>query len=761
VRFFHVSPPFSRYLSPRFHHVFTTLSVSPYPYLTTRAIARSVDDVVDVDVDIARARHRTTPVTSSLFAMSTSTTRASNANARARARSLGDSGRIRRRAGARARVPARATRDARSRDARSRASEDGGKKEKETIGRRRFAFDVAFVVAMAKEFGMATGDAGASEDASEGGAASDAETARAMAEPRGTEDALSAYDQMTRTGGNSQTAKALVAKGSGSKASGAKATEGGSGAPLAAIPVVLGVAGFAAFKALSGGGNDDGDDDRDEVVAATQVMKKPAAAAAPKAETPKAETPKPKAETPKAETPKPKAETPKPKVEAPKMEMPKMDMPKFEKPSFGKKMSLPPDAPRPNFPSRADASWNQPEVEEAAVVEPVVKGEAKEKAEDFAAVLKEKAAQAAAVAAEKAKVAAAQLEDKRAQQAAEQAERDRSAEERDAAERKQREKQLIEDERARIKAEKADRAEQQRLEREEARERREQEKAERAEERAREKEARASQRSADKEAKVSSRSVIKKSEESAPAAPSFPGFFSKSVDVDSDDEPIAAKTQIIKPPARQVKPEPTQTKKIAKPALSKSPSDEASLPANFPTVADLQGLDAQAKLELADEAEQYAERLVAKADAAEKFATGAVVSVLFFLKSGAQKQAVRARETADLAVEEARKVRAASTSSGNGALVGGVVALLVVAGAAAFALSSGGSLPSFESVSEPSTTNTVKIAQSNPRAKANSPSFQGASKKAPALRDVEAARAMEKVASGEMDAMALYEQMRR
>mmetsp|Transcript_6729 Transcript_6729/g.22068 ORF Transcript_6729/g.22068 Transcript_6729/m.22068 type:complete len:223 (+) Transcript_6729:406-1074(+) len=218
--------------------------------------------------------------------------------------------------------------------------------------------------------------------------------------------------------------------------------------------------------------------------------------------------------------------------------------------------------------------------------------------------------------------------------------------------------------------------------------------------------------------------------------------------------PVVARTQFMS------KPEPTETKKIAKPAAARASSGEATLPPNFPTVADLQGLGPDEKLALADEAEAFAERLVRKAEAAEKFATGPIVGLLFFLKSGAEKQAVRARETADLAEAEASRVRSAATSGGNGALIGGIAALVVVGGAAAVVLGNGVSLPSFEGGASTSSS-TVKITKANPRAKATSPMFQGSSQKAPALRDVEAMQAMEKVANGEMDASSLYDAMRR
>ena len=111
---------------------------------------------------------------------------------------------------------------------------------------------------------MMGSSARAAEDEVVAAAASDDAVAEAVVAapvepvvPQGTSDALSAYDQMTRTGGNSSTAKALVAKGSGSSsrvsATKKSSDDEGSGPPFAAIPVVLGLGWFAAFKALSGG----------------------------------------------------------------------------------------------------------------------------------------------------------------------------------------------------------------------------------------------------------------------------------------------------------------------------------------------------------------------------------------------------------------------------------------------------------------------------------------------------------------------------
>lgn len=77
--------------------------------------------------------------------------------------------------------------------------------------------------------------------------------------PQGNDDPLAAYNAATKTGGNSSTAKAVVAK---SKPKESKES-GGPGIGGALGVLALAGAGFAAFKAASGGG---GDDDEDEGV---------------------------------------------------------------------------------------------------------------------------------------------------------------------------------------------------------------------------------------------------------------------------------------------------------------------------------------------------------------------------------------------------------------------------------------------------------------------------------------------------------------
>ena len=73
--------------------------------------------------------------------------------------------------------------------------------------------------------------------------------------PQGTDDAMSAYEAATRTGGNSSTAKRVVEQSKPKKS-------GGGGGILGGVGVLaLGAAGFAAFKAGANAGGDDEDDE--------------------------------------------------------------------------------------------------------------------------------------------------------------------------------------------------------------------------------------------------------------------------------------------------------------------------------------------------------------------------------------------------------------------------------------------------------------------------------------------------------------------
>lgn len=593
--------------------------------------------------------------------------------------------------------------------------------------------------------------------------------------PRAADDALEAYERATRTGGNSKAAKALVGNAS-ERTRAVKEESEDSGSPfgfLAAIPAI-GAAGFAAMKAL-GGGNDEDDDEDDDVPVRP---KRGEPVNAPKVEKPKA--PAPKAEAPEAEAPKP------PSFSVPKLEMPSM-------PKLDLKSRLPPDAPRPGFPKRADiwASEMQEEEQSADAAEEADREarEARRAAREAERAAREaereaeraqrdadrevekaerEAARAAREAEREAREAAREREEQQRAAAKEQARRDRSAEEADAAARKVREKELIEQERETIKAAKAARAAAKAAERETQ----VAERAARAALREEQRRLRDEQRSAEREARQAGTQLIKgRSENSSDEERSFTQWFKRSEEapIAEPAKPLIAKT--ISMPKLPTLPKTQAMKKEKAPTapvvartqqIGRSQSDEEiSLPANFPTVADLKGLTKEEKLALADEAQAFAERLTTKADAAEKFANGPVAAVLFFLKPGAIKSAERARAVADLAEGEAAMVRAAAERGEFPVALVGAFAALALAGGAAL-LVSGSDAPK---ISAPSTP-PIKIERAT-LPKAEMPSFFGQSKEAPSpsaeapLRDLAAMEAMEKLANGEGDALDLYEQMSR
>ena len=557
--------------------------------------------------------------------------------------------------------------------------------------------------------------------------------------PRGTANALDAYERATRSGGNSNAAKAIVAGGGKKRAVKMDAREPSNGPPgvvLGAIPVALGVGGFAAFKALRGGTTTDDDDDDDDDEPVRPPPKKPSM---------------PKFEAPKIVPPKIEA----PKIEAPKIEVPKFEMPKIPGVGGG---SLPPDAPRPGFPSRADsfaAAEEDDEEEDVAEEEDKEARKARRKAEQAereAARAERRAEREAAKAERAAEREAAEAERAQAKEAKtremERVERDRSAEEKDAAERKKREKALIEEERARIKAEKQRRADQQRAKREAEKAEREAARAARDAERQAEKEARAAER-ADRKAATA---LLKSKPTSAPEpkAPkderSFTQLFAKK---GTEGGELATKTQVMK------KPEPlARTQLMSKGGKS---SGVAELPANFPSVEDLEGLTKEEKIAIADEADAFAERLVSKAEAAEKFANGPVVGLFFFLKPGAIKSAERAAEVADLAEATAARVRSAAERGDgiSGIVIGAIAATILVGGGAA--LLGGALLGGDDAPSEPKAVTIKSVAAK----KASSPIFAAQSQEAPKLRDLDALDAVEKLNNGEGNALDLYEQMRR
>ena len=121
--------------------------------------------------------------------------------------------------------------------ARTRASADGSEAREKTMGRR-----AAIGVAAIALHGGKRNAARAEEEA--------AATGTATATPRGTANALDAYEMATRSGGNSNAAKAIVNKGEKKSKVKIEAKEGSSGPPgalLGAIPVVLGLGGFLSL----------------------------------------------------------------------------------------------------------------------------------------------------------------------------------------------------------------------------------------------------------------------------------------------------------------------------------------------------------------------------------------------------------------------------------------------------------------------------------------------------------------------------------
>ena len=632
--------------------------------------------------------------------------------------------------------------------------------------------------------------------------------------PQPTENALDAYEAATRSGGNSKTAKSLVSKGSSGKKSrfdarGKDKRDGPPAGVLAAAPVVLGFGGFAAFKALSGGSSEDDDEDD-----APRVKARPPKIEPPKVEPSRAVAPpppkgdEPKMEMPKMEMPKigvPKMEMPKmemPKVEMPKVEMPKVEMPKVEMPKVpsvdaGKKR-LPPDAKRENFPSRAEI-WAAEDAAEAAEEERRAReaaadaedaeeedeeeeyeeeddeeeddeedeyeeedDEEDEYEEDDVEQLRamaretEKTERAALrterelLKAERADARRAAKEARRAERKAKKAERaaarrvarraarNRSEDESDTAERKAREKELIKRERERILAQKSELAEEKRA-------RREAEKAARADARARRQEERRRQdaeRRAEREAKLAERRAEREERAAAKALLRKTGTQRVDRNMKKSERSNTQLFKVVPPVAR--------TQRMGE---SADASDEATLPRNFPTIASLEGLTMEEKLAVADEADAFAERLAKKAEAAEKFASGSVTSVLFFLKPGFVKQAERASEVAELAAVRAQQVRAAAEKKqgGVGGIIAGITALLVIGGGGAAVLLNGDG-PSLD-VPAPNIIKIQKRSEPSPLA--------SQTQEAPKLRDLEAMEAMEKLNAGEMDATDLYDQMRR
>ena len=528
----------------------------------------------------------------------------------------------------------------------------------------------------------------------------------------------------------------------------------------------------------------------------------------PKMEMPKMEMPKigvPKMEMPKMEMPRVEM----PRVEMPKVEMPKVEMPKVPSVDAGKKR-LPPDAKRENFPSRAEIwaaedaaeaaeeerrareaaadaedveeedeeeddeeeddeedeyeeeEYEEDEEEEVAEIEGDEDADEDVDADDVEQLRAmaretEKTERAALrtereiIKAERADARRAAKEARRAERKAKKAERaaarrvtrreaarNRSEDESDTAERKAREKELIKRERERILAQKSELAEEKRAQREA-------EKAARADARARRQEERRRQdaeRRAEREAKLAERRAEREERAAAKALLRKTGTQRVDRNIKKSERSNTQLFKVVPPVAR--------TQRMGE---SADASDEATLPRNFPTIASLEGLTMEEKLAVADEADAFAERLAKKAEAAEKFASGSVTSVLFFLKPGFVKQAERASEVAELAAVRAQQVRAAAEKKqgGVGGIIAGITALLVIGGGGAAVLLNGDG-PSLD-VPAPNTIKIQKRSEPSPLA--------SQTQEAPKLRDLEAMEAMEKLNAGEMDATDLYDQMRR
>ena len=567
----------------------------------------------------------------------------------------------------------------------------------------------------------------------------------------------SAYDQMTRTGGNSEKAKALVNKGVPSakkdqgggfnlfpkpkeekkkvekapkekkaekpkkaptpkmasplESKGAKEEDGFNPIVIVA-PLALGGFAFGASKLIGGPLVERKEEEEEQP--RTQIMKKPKKVV---------EAPPP--------PPPPTAFTP-PKIEVPKIETPKIEVPELPNPFAsmgGDGDPLPPDQPRKSFPKRSEASFNFAEEDESnssgeiddaldeSYEDDRKAAEREMEREMREAEREQKRAEAEARREEKKLEAAQRREEQRAEQEEKKRQQDmiREQKQAEAAERKE--------ERARTRAMKA----------EEAAELRAQRRAE-AEAKA----------AAAKEARTQKKSVsVKVSASESGEGRKF----------------LTALTELRKPAATQALPAQTvqmqrkvktfsnKSKSMAqKPSLAvtqkvRPPNSVGGLPQGFPSVEDFEGLTQDEKLELCDKADAIVTRLETRADAAEKFINSPVTSLLFFLKPGAEKNAIKARSQAEEAAAAARSLRSAASNplGGAGAAAAAVVGILG-AGALLFGvLSSGGG----------NGGNGAPSPSSNVTAKAPSPQTEQ-------VRDIEAAEKMEAVKSGEASAEDVY-----
>ena len=555
----------------------------------------------------------------------------------------------------------------------------------------------------------------------------------------------SAYDQMTRTGGNSEKAKALVNKGVPSvkkdqgggfnlipkpkeekkkaekpkkssaptpkmasplESKGAKEEDGFNPIVIVA-PLALGGFAFGASKLIGGPLVERKEEEEEQPK--TQIMKKP----------------KKVVEAP------PTAFTP-PKIEVPKIETPKIEVPELPNPFAsmgGGGDPLPPDQPRKSFPKRSEASFNFAEEDESnssgeiddaldeSYEEDRKAAEREMEREMREAEREQKRAEAEARREEKKLEAAQRREEQRAEQEEKKRQQDmiREQKQAEAAERKE--------ERARTRAMKA----------EEAAELRAQRRAE-AEAKA----------AAAKEARTQKKSVSVKV--SASESGEGGNFLTALTEMRKPAATQALPAQTVQM-QRKVKTFSNKSKSMAqKPSLAltqkvRPPNSVGGLPQGFPSVEDFEGLTQDEKLELCDKADAIVTRLETRADAAEKFINSPVTSLLFFLKPGAEKNAIKVRSQAEEAAAAARSLRSAASNplGGAGAAAAAVVGILG-AGALLFGvLSSGGG----------NGGNGAPSPSSNVTAKAPSPQTEQ-------VRDIEAAEKMEAVKSGEASAEDVY-----
>ena len=386
--------------------------------------------------------------------------------------------------------------------------------------------------------------------------------------------------------------------------------------------------------------------------------------------------------------------------EPPKIEVPKIEVPEIKNlfASMGED-PLPPDQPRKSFPKRSEASFNFVEEEE---------DESDSSGVIFDAL------------------------DESYQE-------DRTAEEREM------EREMRKAERRQKRAEAQAKREQRKLEAAQRREERREEQSRTRAMKAEEAAERRAQRRAAMEAKAAAAKAARKQRKSASAKGSSPSGGGRDF--------LSALSEMRKPAAQQQFPAQTfavsrkvksfsnKSKSMAqKPTLAetqKMRNTAGGLPQGFPSVEDFEGLEQEEKLELCDKADAIVKRLEAKADAAEKFIKSPVTSVFFFLKPGAEKNAIKARVQAEEAAAAARSLRSAASNplGGAGAAVAATVVGILGAGALLFGVLSGGSDSPPQSV--------------NVNAKAPAPQTEQ-------MRDIQAAEKIEGVQSGEVSAEDAY-----